>query len=86
VRGFIDRIVDGVAVVLLEGGGRAYVPASSLPHGVEAGHLVEVVLHAVSTPQTADGAAEMAELIERLRAGDDQHDHHRGEHRGRHRR
>jgi hypothetical protein len=83
VRGFIDRVVDGIAVVLLDGGGRAYLPASSLPPDVEAGSVVDLALHAVPAPQTAEAAVEVAELIERLRAGDHQ-GRHRGEPHGRH--
>jgi hypothetical protein len=69
VRGFIDRVDDGVAVLLLDGGGRAYVPEAALPSGVGAGQLVEVTV----TPLGPMPAEEMAALIERLRSGGHRH-------------
>ncbi len=73
VRGFIDRIVDGVAVILLEGGGRAYVPASELPPGLAAGTMVEVTVDAVQGGRDPQSAEEVASLIERLRGGEHRH-------------
>lgn len=73
MRGFIDRVADGVAVILLEGGGRAYVPLNTLPAGVEAGAVVEVTVSRVEIAAGAEGAEEVAELIERLRAGEHRH-------------
>lgn len=69
MRGFIDRVEDGVAVLLLDDGGRAYIPAGVLPPGVAAGHLVEVTL----TPLGPMPIDEMAALIERLRSGGHRH-------------
>jgi hypothetical protein len=68
MRGFIDRITDGVAVILLEGGGRAYVPAARLPAGSAAGALVDVSI--TPLPPGAGDAEVVAEIIERLRAGE----------------
>ncbi|MDQ7858971.1 MAG: hypothetical protein QN174_06035 [Armatimonadota bacterium] len=73
MRGFIDRVTDGVAVVLLEGGGRAYLHAAALPAGVAAGTVVECELRRLPPPAGADEAQEVAELIARLRAGEHQH-------------
>jgi len=73
VRGFIDRVVDGVAVILLEGGGRAYVPIGTLPSGVEAGAVVDVTVTRTEIASGVEGAEEVAELIERLRAGEHRH-------------
>jgi hypothetical protein len=70
MRGFVDRITDGVAVILLEGGGRAYLPAAQLPPQTRAGALVEVAISTLG-PMPAD---EVADLIERLQAG--KHRHH----------
>jgi hypothetical protein len=73
MRGFIDRVTDGIAVVLLEGGGRAYVPAAALAPGARPGGLVECEIRAVPPPADADEAQAMAELIARLRAGEHRH-------------
>ncbi len=73
VRGFIDRIVDGVAVILLEGGGRAYVPASELPAGLDAGTMVEVTVAAAPGGRDPESTEEIASLIERLRGGEHRH-------------
>lgn len=73
MRGFIDRVVDGVAVILLEGGGRAYVPIGTLSSGVEAGTVVEVTVSRVEVATGAEAAEEVAALIERLRAGEHRH-------------
>jgi hypothetical protein len=69
VRGFVDRIVDGVAVVLLEGGGRAYIPAGHLPRATQAGSVIEVTISALG-PMSA---GEVANLIERLQSGEHHH-------------
>lgn len=74
MRGFIDRVTDGVAVILLEGGGRAYVPAAQLPEGSTAGELVDVSITPVP-PDLGDAEA-VAEIIERLRAGGHLRRHH----------
>jgi hypothetical protein len=73
MRGFIDRVVDGVAVVILEGGGRAYVPVSRLPPVTGEGSLVDVTFAPLELAPGADGVEAAAELIERLRAGEHRH-------------
>jgi hypothetical protein len=73
VRGFIDRIVDGVAVILLDGGGRAYLPAAALPRDLDAGDLIEVSLARIEVPGGPDAAEEIASLIEHLRSGEHRH-------------
>ncbi len=65
MRGIIDRLEDGMAVILLEEGGRAYVPAGRLPPGTRSGALVRVDLE-------VEGQAdpeEVAALIDHLRQG-----------------
>ena len=65
MRGIIDRLEDGMAVILLEEGGRAYLPAGRLPPGTRAGALVRVDLE-------VEGQAdpeEVAALIDHLRHG-----------------
>jgi uncharacterized OB-fold protein len=74
VRGFVDRVTEGIAVILLEGGGRAYVPLSELPHGLDAGSLVDVTF-APADSDARSGEA-LAEWIERLRSGEHEHRHH----------
>lgn len=69
MRAFIDRVDDGVAVLLLDGGGRAYLPADALPPGASAGQLVEVTVTLMG-PMPVE---EMAALIERLRRGGHRH-------------
>jgi hypothetical protein len=73
MQGFIDRITDGVAVILLDGGGRAYVPADGLPAGLDAGDLVEVSFAPAPSPEGPNAVEEVAALIERLRAGGHRH-------------
>lgn len=73
MRGFIDRVTDGIAVVLLEGGGRAYVHAAALPADARPGSLVECEIRPVPPPAGADEAQQLAELIARLRAGEHRH-------------
>ena len=66
MRGVIDRVEDGVAVILLEAGGSAYIPAERLPAGARAGTLVRLDL-------TAEGPADPTEvegLTAYLRHGD----------------
>jgi len=69
MRGFIDRVEEGVAVLLLDGGGRAYIPSAALPEGVEAGSLIDVTV----SPLGPMPVEEIASLIERLRAGGHRH-------------
>jgi hypothetical protein len=73
VRGFIDRIVDGVAVILLDGGGRAYLPVSQLPPGLTSGSFVEMTLSPMDVKTGAESAEDIAALIERLRSGEHRH-------------
>jgi hypothetical protein len=73
VRGFVDRVTDGVAVILLEGGGRAYIPARDLPGGTGPGHLVEVTVSRMAARAGGGGAEEIAALIERIRSGGHTH-------------
>lgn len=74
MRGFVDRVTEGIAVILLEGGGRAYVPLSALPHGLDAGSLVDVTF--VQADAGAGSVEALAEWIERLRSGEHEHRHH----------
>ncbi|MGH2403054.1 MAG: DUF3006 domain-containing protein [bacterium] len=73
MRGFVDRLDDGVAVLLLDGGGRAYINASALPPGIKAGSVVEVTITPVEGPTDAASVEETAALIERLRSGGHSH-------------
>ena len=74
MRGFIDRVADGIAVVLLEGGGRVYVPVDQLPDGAAAGRVVDVTVSLPPVPTARDDIEEIASLIERLRSGDHRHE------------
>jgi len=65
IRGIVDRIEDGIAVILLEDGGRAYLPAGRLPPGARAGALVRVDLEVEGQADPAEVAA----LINHLRHG-----------------
>lgn len=61
MRGLVDRTEDGVAVILLEGGGRAYVPATHLPPGAGVGTVLR--LH-----WEVEGVADAAEVAARIEA------------------
>jgi len=65
MRGVIDRVTDGVAVILLEAGGRAYIPVEHLPPDARAGALVRLDL----AVEGQANPAEVAGLIEHLRHG-----------------
>ncbi|MGH2453539.1 MAG: DUF3006 domain-containing protein [bacterium] len=65
MRGVIDRVEDGLAVILLEEGGRAYVPAARLPHGAKPGTLLSVRWEVEGEADPAEAAA----LIDHLRHG-----------------
>ena len=65
IRGIVDRIEDGIAVILLEDGGRAYLPAGRLPPGARAGALVRVDLEVEGQADPAEVAA----LINHMRHG-----------------
>lgn len=63
MKGMIDRVEDGVAVLLLEEGGRAYIPLARLPHGAKPGTVLSV---SVEVEGEAD-PSEVAAMIEHLR-------------------
>ncbi|HEV8340080.1 MAG TPA: DUF3006 domain-containing protein [bacterium] len=65
MRGMIDRVEDGLAVILLEEGGRAYIPAAQLPPGAKPGTLLSVRLEVEGDADPTEAAA----LIEHLRHG-----------------
>lgn len=65
----IDRVEDGVAVLVFEDGGRAYVPASTLPPGAGEG----TVLNLSWSVATDADAGEVAQLIDRLRRRTEDH-------------
>lgn len=65
MRGMIDRMEDGLAVILLEEGGRAYIPAAHLPPGVRSGTLLSLRWEVEGEADPAEAAA----LIEHLRHG-----------------
>lgn len=69
MRAIVDRVEDGVAVVVFENGGRAYLPAESLPAGAGEG----TVLRLEWRVDTAGDAHEVAALIERLRSHTEEH-------------
>jgi hypothetical protein len=69
MRAVVDRLEDGVAVILLEGGGRAYVAAEHLPAGAGEG----TVLRLTWDVDTDGSASEAADLIQRLRARTEEH-------------
>jgi len=69
MRAVVDRLEDGVAVILLEGGGRAYVAVEHLPSGVGEG----TVLRLTWDVETDRSAGEVAALIEALRARTEEH-------------
>lgn len=73
MRGFIDRVADGIAVLLLEGGGRAYIPADRLPADAAPGRVVTVTVTVPPVPTETHDVDEIAALIERLRAGEHRH-------------
>lgn len=65
MRGMVDRVEDGLAVILLEEGGRAYIPAAQLPPGAKPGTMLSVRVEVEGDPDPAEAAA----LIEHLRHG-----------------
>ncbi len=64
MRGIIDRVEDGIAVILLEGG-RVYIPVGGLPPGAGVGALVRMDLEVEGHADPAEVAA----LIDHLRHG-----------------
>lgn len=69
MRAVVDRLEDGVAVILLEGGGRAYVAVEHLPAGTGEG----TVLRLTWSVDADTSAGEVASLIEALRARTEEH-------------
>lgn len=69
MRAIIDRIEDGVAVLVFESGGRAYVPAEQLPAGAGEGTVLGVNLEVDANAS----ASEIAALIDRLRRRTEEH-------------
>ena len=69
MRAIVDRVEDGVAVVVFEDGGRAYLPAEHLPAGAGEG----TVLRLEWRVDTGSGADDVAALIERLRSRTEEH-------------
>lgn len=65
MRGMIDRMEDGLAVILLEKGGRAYIPSAQLPPGIRSGTLLSLRWEVEGEADPAEAAA----LIEHLRHG-----------------
>lgn len=69
MRAIIDRLEDGVAVLVFETGGRAYVPADQLPPGAGEGTVLRITLNV----DTDANASEIAVLIDRLRRRTEEH-------------
>ncbi|MBI2123447.1 MAG: DUF3006 domain-containing protein [Armatimonadetes bacterium] len=69
MRAIIDRVEDGVAVLVFESGGRAYVPADQLPPGAGEGTVLQIGFHV----DTDANASEIAALIDRLRRRTEEH-------------
>ena len=69
MRAIVDRIEDGVAVLVFEDGGRAYLPAERLPSGAGEGSVLRVTW----SVDTSSNAEEIAQLIERLRRRTEDH-------------
>lgn len=65
MRGIVDRVEDGIAVILLEEGGRVYIPVAGLPPGTGPGALVRLDLEVEGRADPAEVAA----LIDHLRHG-----------------
>jgi len=69
MRAIIDRVEDGVAVLIFETGGRAYVPADQLPPGAGEGTVLRI-----SFQIDADAnASEIEALIDKLRRRSETH-------------
>ncbi len=62
MRAIVDRVEDGVAVVVFDDGGRAYLALERLPPGAGEG----TVLRVEWSVDTSVSAEEVAELIDRL--------------------
>lgn len=68
MRAIIDRIEDGVAVLVFEDGGRAYVGAERLPPGAGEGTVLKISWDVDDT-----GGEDVAALIDRLRRRTEEH-------------
>lgn len=62
MRGVVDRVEEGLAVILLEEGGRAYVPVGRLPRGVAAGTLLQLRWEVEGQADPSEAAALIAHL------------------------
>lgn len=62
MRGVIDRVEDGVAVILLEEGGRAYIPTGRLPDGAGPGTWLTVRWEVAGQADPSEAAALIAHL------------------------
>ncbi len=62
MRGIIDRLEDGVAVILVEDGGRIYLPATDLPPDSRPGTLIRVTLEREGEADPGEVAAFIAHL------------------------
>lgn len=69
MRAVVDRVEEGIAVILFEDGGRAYVRVEHLPAGTGEG----TVLQLIWSVDAESPAGEVAALIERLRAHTEEH-------------
>ena len=69
MRAIIDRVEDGVAVLIFETGGRAYVPADQLPPGAGEGTVLRINLQVDANAN----ASEIEALIDRLRRRTEEH-------------
>lgn len=68
MRAIIDRIEDGVAVLLFEDGGRAYVGADQLPAGAGEGTVLQVRWEVEER-----GGEDVTDMIDRLRRRTEDH-------------
>jgi len=69
MRAIIDRVEDGVAVLIFESGGRAYVPADQLPQGAGEGTVLRIALEVDANAN----ASEIEDLIDKLRRRTEEH-------------
>lgn len=69
MRAIIDRVEDGIAVLIFETGGRAYVPADQLPIGAGEGTVLRIHLEIDTTANTS----EIEALIDNLRRRSEKH-------------
>jgi hypothetical protein len=69
MRAIIDRVEDGVAVLVFETGGRAYVPADQLPPGASEGTVLRISFQIDANAN----ASEIEALIDKLRRRSETH-------------